>query len=38
MVDVLCHAKEKALKSPGMFRHVQSVFSNISDPRQTRRS
>ena len=38
MVDVLCHAKEKALKSPGMFRHIQSVFSHISDPRQTRKS
>ena len=38
MVDVLCHAKEKALKSPGMFRHIQPVFSHISDPRQTRKS
>ena len=25
MVDVLCHAKEKALKSPGMFHRIQSV-------------
>ena len=37
MVDVLCHAKEKALKSPGMF-HNQSPCSLIFDQPQTRKS
>ena len=39
MVDVLCHAKEKALKSPGEFRHKTSpsVLSHFCLP-QTPRS